>query len=324
MRILTCMAALLVAGTAFAQEPSGKLVLYTSQSPEIAQATVDAFQAKYPGIKVEWNRNGTSQLMNILRTEIMAGETKPDVLLVADTINLGQLKKEGRLLAFKEAPISGYDKNVYDADMTFFGTKIISTGIAYNTNTSKPIEKWQELNVPENKGQVAVPSPLYSGAALNHLHAVIGNNAIGWAFYEGLARNDIAPQGGNGPALKAVASGLAKYGIITDADAIRAKASGSPVDFVFPKDGASFVTEPVAILSTARNIPAAKAFVSFLLSRDGQELVVKQGNLPVDPTVAPPPGFPKLSEISLMPMDADKAVETDEAVKARFTEIFGG
>ncbi|MHC5655521.1 ABC transporter substrate-binding protein [Stappia sp. ICDLI1TA098] len=316
----TALALVLLAGTAHAE----KLVLYTSQSPEIAQETVDAFQAKHPDIEVEWTRNGTSQLMNVLRAEIEAGAVKPDVLLVADTINLGQLKAEGRLMAYPEAPVKGYDKGTYDKDMTFFGTKIISTGIAYNTKTAKPVTSWSELLDEGNRGQVAVPSPLYSGAALNHLHSVIADPSIGWSFYEKLADLDIAPQGGNGPAIKAVASGLAKYAIVVDANALRAKAQGSPVDFVFPKEGVSFITEPVAIMSTAKAPQAAKVFVDFLLSREGQELAARQGNLPIDPDVTPPAGFPRLSEIKLLPLDADKAVETDGAVREQFTEIFGG
>ena len=320
MRLLSALAVLLMAGAAHAET----LTLYTSQSPEIAQQTVDAFQAKHPDIKVEWTRNGTSQLMNVLRAEIEAGDVKPDVLLVADTINLGQLKAEGRLQAYPEAKVGTYDKATYDKDMTFFGTKIISTGIAYNTQTAKPVDTWAELLVEGNKGQIAVPSPLYSGAALNHLHSVIDVQTIGWQFYEGLEKLDIAPDGGNGPALKAVASGLAKYGIIADADVIRAKAAGSPVDLIFPKDGVSFITEPVAILKTAKQPEAAKAFVDFLLSKEGQELVAKQGNMPLDPNVAPPAGFPKLSEIKLLPLDADKAVADDKQVREKFTEIFGG
>lgn len=169
-----------------------------------------------------------------------------------------------------------------------------------------------------------MPSPLYSGAALNHLHSVIDVPGIGWDFYKKLAELDIAPDGGNGPALKAVASGLAKYGIIADADVIRAKASGSPVDLIFPKDGVSYITEPVAIMSTAKEPAAAKLFVDFLLSREGQELVAQQGNMPIDAQVTPPAGFPKLSDIKLLPMDADKAVSSDATVREQFTEIFGG
>ncbi|MBS7707589.1 ABC transporter substrate-binding protein [Chelatococcus asaccharovorans] len=320
MRLIPALALVVMAGTANAET----LTLYTSQSPEIAQQTVDAFQAKHPDIKVEWTRNGTSQLMNVLRAEIQAGAVKPDVLLVADTINLGLLKKEGRLMAYPDAKVGGYDAGTYDKDKMFFGTKIVATGIAYNTASAKPVATWGELLTEDNRGQIAVPSPLYSGAALNHLHSVVDVPGIGWDFYKGLAKIGVTPEGGNGPALKAVASGLAKYGIIADADVIRAKASGSPVDLIFPKDGVSFITEPVAILSTTKHPEAAKTFVDFLLSKDGQALVAQQGNMPIDPSVTPPAGFPKLSDIKLLPMDADKAVGTDRQVRETFTSIFGG
>lgn len=321
MRFMTSIAAALLLSTAANAET---LQLYTSQSPEIAQQTVDAFQAKYPDIKVEWMRNGTSQLMNILRAEIEAGQIKPDLLLVADTINLGSLKKEGLLLAYPEAPVASFDEGTYDKDKTFFGTKLLTTAIAYNTKNAEPVTSWADLLKPENDGQIAVPSPLYSGAALNHLHAVINDEAIGWNFYEGLAKLNIAPEGGNGPALKAVAGGMVKYGIIADADVIRAKAKGSPVDIVFPSEGVSFITEPVAIMKASKNPEAAKKFVDFLLSQDGQKLVLEQANLPLDPSLPVPEGFPKRSEIKLIPMDADKAVENDQSVREKFTEIFGG
>ena len=308
MRILAATALLLLAGTA---ANAGTLTLYTSQSAEIAQQTVDAFQAKYPDVKVEWTRNGTSQLMNVLQAEIAAGDIRPDVLLVADTINLGLLKKDGRLLAYPEAKVGAYDKATYDKDMMFFGTKIISTGIAYNTASAKPIDSWNALLDEANRNQIAVPSPLYSGAALNHLHTVINVPAIGWDFYTGLAKLDIAPEGGNGPALKAVASGIAK-------------AAGSPVDLIFPKEGVSFITEPAAILSSAKNPADAKLFIDFLLSKEGQEMVVQQGNMPLDPTLTPPAGFPKLTDIKLLPMDADAAVAADADVRAKFTATFGG
>ncbi|WP_047606781.1 ABC transporter substrate-binding protein [Rahnella aquatilis] len=312
-------------GQAYAAEPaSGKLVVYTSQAPEIAQQTIDAFKAAYPNVQVEWTRNGTTQLMNILQTEMMTGDVKADVLLVADSINLGALKKDGKLMAYTDAPVGDISPDFYDKDKTWFGTKIIATVIAYNTKNAVPVDSWMALTEPQNKGQVAVPSPLYSGAALYHLHTAINTPDIGWAFYQKLAQNGITPEGGNGPALKAVASGMAKYGVITDADIIRAKKQGSPIDLVYPKEGVSFVTEPVAILAGAHNVPAAKAFVDFMLSPQGQQWVAKQGNRPIDTRVAAPEGFAPLDSIKLLTLDSDKAVADDKEVRAKFTEIFGG
>jgi len=324
MRTTVKILALLAFTSLSAQAADGRLVVYTSQAPEIAQQTIEAFKAANPGIDVAWTRNGTTQLMNVLRTEMMSGEVKADVLLVADAINLGALKKEGGLMAYPDAPVSHINADFYDKDKTWFGTKIIATVIGYNTKNAKPVTGWMALTDASNRGQVAVPSPLYSGAALYHLHTAINTPSIGWTFYKKLAANGITPEGGNGPALKAVASGVAKYGIITDADLLRAKKQGSPVDLIYPQEGASFVTEPVAILAGARNVPAAKAFVDFMLSERGQRLVAEQGNRPVDKRVAAPEGFAPINDITLLTLDSDKAVNDDAQVREEFTQIFGG
>ncbi|MCU5771819.1 ABC transporter substrate-binding protein [Erwiniaceae bacterium BAC15a-03b] len=322
LKTLLISGALLASAVATAAD--GKLVVYTSQAPEIAQQTIDAFKAARPGIEVEWTRNGTTQLMNVLRTEAMSGQVKADVLLVADAINLGTLKKQGQLMAYADAPVSNISADFYDKDKTWFGTKVIATVIGYNTKNARPVDSWMALTDASNKGQVAVPGPLYSGAALYHLHTAINTADIGWAFYQKLAANGVTPEGGNGPALKAVASGMAKYGVITDADIIRAKKQGSPVDLIYPKEGVSFVTEPVAILSGTHNLPAAKAFVDFLLSEKGQQLVAQQGNRPIDKRVAAPEGFAPIDSIKLLTLDSDKAVADDKQVRAKFSEIFGG
>lgn len=318
-RLTLTLAASLLASTAYAETT---ITLYTSQAPEQAQQTVDAFEAAHPDIKVEWTRNGTSALMNVLRAEIEAGQVQPDVLLVADVINLGELKAGGHLMAYPEAPVGAYDAATYDPDMTFFGTKALTTGIAYNTDIAEPVSKWMDLIKEENRGQIGVPSPLYSGAALNQLHAMIASG-IGWEFYEGLNDLDIVPEGGNGPATKAVASGLAKYAIIVDSNALNAKAAGSPVDYIVPEDGVSFITEPAAIMSTTEHADEARLFIDFLLSEDGQKLAASQGYLPILPGVAGPEGYPALEDMTLLGYDADEAVKTNEAVTAKFADIFG-
>jgi len=323
MRLITSTVfALLLGSSALHAETT--LMLYTSQSPEIAQQTVDAFQAKHPDIKVEWTRNGTSQLMNIMSAEREAGGIKADVLLIADPINLGMLKRDGALLAWPEAPVEGIDPQVYDKDFTFFGTKLSANGIVYNTQNAKPVSSYAELLVDENAGQIAAPSPLYSGAALVHMHSVLQDEKLGWAYYERLAELDIAPEGGNGPVLKSVAGGQMKYAINIDADVLRAKRAGSPVEFVYPAEGASYFAEPVAIVKGTEKVEAAKAFVAFILSKEGQELAASQGYIPVLEGVAAPVGMPSLSEIKLMPLDADAAVAADEAERAKFIDIFGG
>lgn len=320
-------AALLAAESGFASgaaAASGKLVLYTSQPNADAQQTVDAFTARHPEVEVAWVRDGTTKIMAKLRAEIAAGDPQPDVLLIADSVTMAGLKQEGRLLAYPEAPVEPFGPGLYDKDRTWFSTKLITTGIVYNTAATMKPESWADLLKPEAKGQIAMPSPLTSGAAMIHLETLTADPALGWDYYEGLAEQGALASGGNGGVFKAVAGGEKLYGVVIDFLPIREKAKGSPVEFVFPSEGVSAVTEPVAILKTARNPEAAKAFVDFLLSREGQELAAAQGYLPADPEVAPPEGFPAPANIKVMPFDPDKALADELAHKKAFAELFGG
>ncbi len=56
----TLLTAVLLAGTALAQAPSGKLVLYTSQPQKDAQETIAAFTKAVPGVQVDFVRDGTT------------------------------------------------------------------------------------------------------------------------------------------------------------------------------------------------------------------------------------------------------------------------
>ena len=321
---LSLVAAAVIAGQAMAQDVSGKLVLYTSQPNQDAQATVDAFKAKYPDVDVEWIRDGTTKVMAKLRAEFEADAPQPDLLLIADMVTMEGLKQEGRLMAYEDADISAYDPAIMDDDKTYFSTKLITTGIVYNADAPMKPTSYKDLLKPEAKDKLAMPSPLTSGAATIHMAAITGHPELGWDFYEGLAEQGANPQGGNGGVYKAIAGGEKLYGFVVDFLPIRNKLDGAPVEFVFPTEGVSAVTEPVAILSTAKNPAAAKAFVDFLISKEGQELASSQGYLPAHPDVAPPEGFPARDQIKLLPFDPADALENDTENKMKFTEIFGG
>ena len=314
-------AGLLTLGTAYAA--SGKLVIYTSQPNKDAQQTVDAFNKVHPNVEVEWIRDGTTKVMAKLRAEMAAGAPNPDVLLIADAVTMEGLKRDGRLMAYPDAPVGAYPANLHDGARHYFGTKLITTGIVYNTSAPMKPTSWRDLVKPEAKGLVAMPSPLYSGAALIHLATLTSDAALGWQYYEDLAANEARAKGGNGGTLKAVAGGEKLYGMVIDFLPIRSKAKGSPVEFVVPEEGLSAISEPVAILSTARNPEAAKAFVDFLLSTEGQELASSQGYMPAHPDVAPPAGFPSSESMKLIPLDAETALANAEQNKKKFAEVFG-
>jgi iron(III) transport system substrate-binding protein len=318
-------AALVLAGSLLATPALAageSLVLYTSQPQTDAQQTIDAFKAQHPDIDISFVRDGTPKIMAKLRAEMEAGAPQADLLLIADAVTMEGLERDGALLAYEDADVAGYPEGLHDPEKHWFATKLITTGIVYHDAAPFVPTAWADLLRPEAKGQIAMPSPLSSGAALIHLESLIANLPQGWGYYEGLAANDALAEGGNGGVLKAVAGGEKLYGMIVDFMPIREKAKGAPVTFVFPDEGVSAVTEPVAILKSATNVEAAKAFVDFLLSEEGQELAAAQGYVPADPSVAAPEGYPARDKIEVLPFDPAQALAEEDQNRARFEATF--
>jgi iron(III) transport system substrate-binding protein len=326
-RLAGLLAAVLMLGArlapAEAQSPSGRLVLYTSQPPQDAQHTVDAFRHAVPGVEVSFIRDGTTQLMTRLEAEFAAGAPRPDVLLIADAMTMQRLKQEKRLLPYPDASVQGLPPSAYDPDRTYFGTKFITTGIIYNTKAARPAS-WNDLISPAAHGQVVLPSPLYSGAAMIFMGTLGEQPGLGLGWFDALAHNGAVAVQGNGQVLTQVAGGEKLYGVVVDFMALNAERAGSPVGFVFPQEGVSVVTEPVAILASAHNQPAAKAFVDFLLSQAGQRFAASQGYLPMRADIAAPAGFPPREQIRLLAPPIAKILQQNTVYLHRFADDFGG
>ncbi len=322
MKTIVSAVALLAATLLAIPASAANLVLYTSQPNEDAQATVDGFMAANPDIKVDWVRDGTPKIMAKLQAEIAAGNPAADVLLIADTVTLERLKEDGKLLAYKSPEAANYDAALYDKDGYYYSTKLITTGIIYNTSGSIKPTSWKDLTRPELKGLVTMPSPLTSGAALIHAQTLAGVPSLGWDYYKALAENGATAAGGNGAILKSVASGEKVYGMIVDYLPIREKAKGAPVEFVFPTEGVSAVTEPVGILASTKNAEAAKKFVDYVLSEKGQEGFLKLGYIPARNGMKLPEGFPARDSIKVLPIDAATALKNTDGDLKTFSGFF--
>jgi iron(III) transport system substrate-binding protein len=305
--------------------PSGTVVVYTSQPSDQIAKVVEAFRKAQPGVRVELYRSGTTEVMNKLQAEFAAGRPQADVVLIADAVAMTQLKNDGRLLVNPDAPIAKLPPALVDPDKTYFGTKLITTGIAINTNLVKAKSlSWRDLLPAAAAGKTVLAHPLYSGAAVIHVGTVVQQWNFGWSYFETLAKNGAIAAKGNGAVLESVARGEKAYGIIIEYMAFNAKAKGSPIDFIFPQEGVSAITQPVAVLKTSRNIEAAKAFVNWQLSEDAQNQSVSQGYFPVFSEIASPAGYPPVSSLRIMGADFKTMLAKDEENKRRFVELFGG
>lgn len=321
------LAALLLASVSYPviAQDTATITVYTSQPTDQMTAVIAAFNADHPKIAVEVFRSGTTEVMSRLQAEIAAGQPQADILLIADAVAMTQVKNMGALHAYADAPVENLPPSVIDPDMTFFGTKLITTGIIYNTDLVEiPPQAWADLIAPEIASGLIMPSPLYSGAAVIHVGTMVQQDQFGWDYYEALAANGAIAGQGNGTVVEAVARGEKPYGIIIEYMALNAKAAGSPVDFIFPREGVTSITQPIAILEGSNNLEAAKVFVNWQLSQAAQLQSVEQGYFPIFAGVEPPAGYPDIADLTILEADPSVMLDNDEANKMAFADLFGG
>lgn len=310
-----------------AQQPEklkGEVTLYTSQPEQDVQALIEAFNQKQPDVKVNVFRSGTEEVVSKVLAEKKAGAVKADLLLVADAATFESLKSENLLMSYESPELKGISSDYYDAEHTYTGTKIISTGIVINTDMVKKVPTgYKDLTDAAYRDSLIMPSPLYSGAAAYNLGVLVRTNGIGWDFYKALKANGISVQQGNGAVEKAVLAGQKSCGIVVDYLPLRDKAKGSPVEFIYPSEGSLSVTEPIGIVNGTPNEAQAKAFVDFILSDDGQTATSVIGYTPIKSGIKAPEGFKSVDEIKNLTYNISELVKTRDGDKQEFSKLFG-
>lgn len=311
-------------GSAQSSSQQGTLTFYTSQPDADAERLIQAFTAKYPDVKVELFRSGTEEVVSKIQAEKLAGKVQADVLLVADAVTFEILKAQDLLLSYESKEHAHIPAEYIDGDHTYTGTKIITTALAVNTNLVKDLpNSWHVLTGPEAKNQAVMPSPLYSGAAAYNIGVLSRTDGMGWGFLENLSRNGMTVSRGNGAVLNAVAAGEKAYAMVVDFMVARMAKEGSPVALVYPEEGVPAITEPVGILKDTSNEAAAKAFVDFILSEEGQRLQAELGYTPIRSGIEAPEGLKAVGDLKVISHDLDELYKSREQDKEQFIAIFG-
>ncbi len=82
---------------------------------------------------MKWIRDGTSKLIARLQAELAAGGAAPDVLLIAESVTMESLKQQHLLAPYSSPQAVRFAAQLYDKDGYYYGTKLITTGIAYHS-----------------------------------------------------------------------------------------------------------------------------------------------------------------------------------------------
>jgi ABC-type Fe3+ transport system substrate-binding protein len=276
-----------------AAEIEDKLVIITSFPNDLTEPFKAAFQKKHPGTAVEvLNKKTTAGVKFIEET---SKNNTSDIFWASAPDAFEVLKNDGLLEAYrpdvKGIPdkIGAYPMN--DPDGMYLGFAAAGYGIMYNTRYLKAKglpepKEWDDLKQAVYHDHVGMSAPSRSGTTHLTVETILQGEGWdkGWRSLKEMAGNfkTITERSFGVP--DGVNSGDFGVGIVIDFFGFSSKATGFPVEFVYPTV-TTLVPANVAIVKNAPHPNAAKAFVDFLLSTQGQEILLdpKIRRLPINP-----------------------------------------
>ncbi len=291
--ILVLLATMWVGGPAAAASIEDKLVIVTSYPKDLTGVFKKAFEAKYPGTTVEILQKKTSAGVKYIQETAEANAS--DLMWASAPDAFEVLKADGLLASYKPKAtgipekIGSYPIN--DPDGYYIGFAGSGYGIMWNTRYLKrkkiPVPReWEDLKLPVYQGHVGMSAPSRSGTTHLTVETVLQGDGWdkGWALWKEMAGNFKMVTERSFGVPEGVNSGDFGVGIVIDFFGFSSQATGFPVDFVYPTV-TTLVPANIAIVKNAPHAKAAAAFIEYLLSVEGQELLLDPAirRLPVNP-----------------------------------------
>ena len=276
----------------------------TSFPKELTETYKKAYEAKFPGDKVEILNKNTAAGIAYVR-EQTAG-SRPEVFW-ASAPDAFEVLASARLLQKVDsgnpnipAKVGSYPIN--DPEGMYKGQALAGYGIMWNTRYTKANKlpdpkEWADLMAPVYFGHVAISSPSRSGTTHLTLETILQGEGWdkGWNQMLRIAGNCAAITDRSFGVPDGVSSGQYGVGLVVDFFGLAPKNSGFPVEFVYPSVTA-IVPANIALISGAKNAEAGKRFIQYTLSEEGQALLLdkKISRLPVLPSLyaKAPAGYP--------------------------------
>jgi iron(III) transport system substrate-binding protein len=307
------------AGTAVPESTAaaGTITLYTSVTQGTVDAVVAAFKSAHPGANVDVFRAATGELAARIATEQRDGRIRGDLLWLTDPLSIQGYATQGLLRSWQPAAAAGIG-DAYRSD-TFWGTRFLNMVIVAGSSVAPAPVAWKDLANAAYKDAVAMPDPGFAGSAFGALAYFAQTQDFGIEFYRSLKSNGAVQVKSPDEVTAGVAEGRYKAGITIDNSARTAIAKGSPVQLVWPADGAIAMYSPIAVVAASANPSVAESFVEYVLSDPGQQVIAKTGWQPMRAGGGgPPPGGKQVFP------DWTAAFGRQQDLLTQYRAIFGG
>jgi iron(III) transport system substrate-binding protein len=302
-----------------AAKKEGAVVWYTTMVTPTMNALVRRFQDTHPGITVQPLRMGSDQLPARIITEQRGGKYNADVIS-GDDFQFHQLLEAGALQRNPNDEANKFIKGTVDPNGFWTNQFANTTVLAWNpervkADGLKPPASLDDLTRPEWKGKIGMDA-----GALNWYVGMLQASPRNADFFKRFAANKpILTTGHTDTAVKLEAGEFdaspTVYGYLADNE----RKAGRSIDFLNPRP-LLITLNPVGMVKNAPHPNAARVFIDWLLSKDGQTYMETLGEQSSRTDVPSNPRLwdPKAPFFVVHPPDAAQYAPIVQQFKALF------
>jgi len=310
-----------------AAKREGQVMFLSAADVLLMQKIVAAFQAKYPGIKVDAQRTGSERIFQRLDQEYGSDIHVVDVVESSDAAHFLVWKERGWLAQYVPEDVARFwspaDRDK-DGLYASFRTSLSAMGV--NTKLVKPEDRpksFEDLLDPRWRGKMVKAHPGYSGVVMTSTFLLV--RELGWGYLEKLGQQKVMHvQSATEPGKKLAQGERAVAVDGSDYVILDLQQKGNPVAPIYPDQGTPLVPIPSGVLAQAPHPNAARLFQSFLFSLEAQQMLIDVGNAHSwHPEAKEKAGRKPMSEMKLWRADPAETLAMSEEIRRKYAEIFG-
>lgn len=286
-----------------AAKKEGRLVYYTANFAEVEQEVIKAFNKRFPEIRVEMVRAPGGQLITRVKTEAAAGKLAADVV---DHSDRALMKPLADLFQDYSPPNAADYRPDALISPKLWPRATLAWSIAYNTALVKnPPRSWMDLTKPEY-GNKQIGQVFAASGGTTWTRIMFERQVLGEDYWKKQAATNPVLYPSGAPTSDALVRGeIAIAPLLYNIVYTKLK-EGAPIKIFFPPEGTPVNPYASGIPKTAAHPNAAKLFLNWNLSVEGQTFMIKElGNLTSlkNPPVYPPGFDPKVVKVWLPKFD---------------------
>ncbi|MFC5803080.1 ABC transporter substrate-binding protein [Streptomyces formicae] len=321
------------AATLARAKKQGSVLLYTSADEQQMRPVIEAFEAKYPELDLRVLSMDDKQTFQRYATETATGVRTADVVMPVDAVGMLNFVDKGNVVDYTDPNVKNLPSYARLAPGVVAMSEdpiiaVYNSALIPEDKQPKDVTSLAELS-DSLKGKVAtthIGNPISFGAVAGYLGK---HGEAGWKNIERLGPNS-GVESGNGNLMQKLAQGQyqAAYFVSGTVRALITGDAAKILDYAYLTDGTPLLPRAVAVTRKATSPDAAKVFVNFMLSVEGQEAACKGGFTPYRDGVTCAYGVPAIKQAVgagnlIIGGYPEGIVEGKPAIEARWKKAYG-